>query len=83
MWYTGPLEKQYTARKGGKLYSVTPAFAKMFARSGPIVWWSSDGLGNNKLWKTKEAAMKWCERDAGIIPTTDAAMRASERGGEG
>ena len=69
MWYTGPWgEKKYTARKGGKVYTVVPAYEKPFARSGNVVWWSLDGNGTNKCWRTPEAAKAWCERDAGVIP---------------
>jgi len=66
-WSTRPTNTYFTARKGGKTYRVIANWTSTLTRSGAIIWWSHDGEGNNKRWHTKEAAMSWCEQDAGTM----------------
>jgi hypothetical protein len=65
-WYTGPTEGTTIAyaRGGGKTYRVRAAWRNWLDRSLGIVWWSGASDGTNKAWKTKAAAIAWCERDA-------------------
>ena len=63
-YFTGPDATYFKAKSGGVRYEVCCRYAKTFARSGPVVWWSHNGKGDNRQWKTKEAAMAWCEQDA-------------------
>ncbi len=63
-YYTGPESTYHTARGGGLVYEVSASWTEVFARSGAVVWWSTDGKGNNKAWPTKDDAIAWCEQDA-------------------
>lgn len=65
-WHQGPENTYYTARKGGKVYEVHASWRSWSDHSAGVVWWSHDGQGTNKAWKTRGAAMRWCERDAGV-----------------
>ena len=63
-WHTGPETYYYTARKAGKVYTVSANWDNYFSREGPYSWWSVDGKGTNTRHETKEAAIAWCEADA-------------------
>ncbi len=81
LWSTRPTDTYFAARKRGKKYCVQAGWADERTRSGDVVWWSHDGIGTNKRWRTKEAAIAWCEADA-TTPTEAAvaALRALEGG---
>jgi hypothetical protein len=67
VWSTAPMRTHFSARKGGKHYTVQAAWANWANRAEPIVWWSHDGQGTNKCWATKDDAIAWCEQDAGVV----------------
>lgn len=68
-WYTGPSEGRtyWIARKGGVWYQVSATYERVWATSGPVVWWATcQPVAANKAFKTREAAMAYCERVAGV-----------------
>lgn len=65
-WPIGPTESdvEYFARAGGVTYRVRAAWRDPMKRSGAVIWWITDGRGNNASFATKEAAMAEAERRA-------------------
>lgn len=60
----------WRAQKGGQGYIVRANWRDPLARKGKVVWWAVTApRGANKAFRTKEAAMAYCERvAAGVTP---------------
>lgn len=77
-YFQGPEESYYVARKSGRTYEVNASWRDRSRREGDVLWWSYDGEGTNKAWKSKEAAMAWCERHAATTPAKGKAPTTEE-----